>query len=42
MRYLIITFLLLSCLATRAQNVISGSIIDENNAEPLIGATVVI
>jgi iron complex outermembrane recepter protein len=44
MRQLLFTFFLiiLSNFASKAQGIISGSIADENNAEPLIGATVVI
>jgi outer membrane receptor protein involved in Fe transport len=44
MRFIKVTLFLFlwSCLTLNAQSIISGSIADENNAEPLIGATVVI
>ena len=44
MNFLKVTLFLFlwTCLTVKAQSVISGSISDENNAEPLIGATVVI
>jgi hypothetical protein len=44
MGYLKITLFIFicSCFSLKAQSTIGGSIADENNAEPLIGATVVI
>ena len=44
MRHLLFTvfLIIISNFASKAQSVISGSVADESNAEPLIGATVVI
>jgi len=44
MRYLLFTVFLFIVpnFASKAQSIISGSVADEANAEPLIGATVVI